>query len=349
MHKGILCFAEFMSGISSEAVTRAIDCLVPANAAVERTIISALVDASHPLAAIFSFAAGWLIIKFRRGKDWMYLMKKVVLSALVVLYMTYISLSKAFLNILSCIEVHDSIVVGKDRKTDYWSLDTSVECYTGSHALLVGLVGWPLLIVFTFGFPMAIGYLIIKNVEEDYKAGWIYDVSGFLYRSYRKKFVFWESMIMLRKAVLAVVVVFSYPLGVHLQQILAVFLLILALYLQTVLRPYRFEFDVLNDIESASILVSLVTFVSAIFFSEDRVSSAVRVLVTLSVIFCNVGLFLFICIVFLIFAARYLTTVLIREEVAYNPSLGDFHVLRVYLFHYLLGEVRKKLRHYFVS
>ena len=349
IHKRILCVAEFVSGITSDDVTRAIDCLVPADASLERAVISTLVDASYPLAAIFSFALSWLIITFRHGKNWMYFLKKVILSALVVFYMTYISLSKAFLNVMSCIEVHDSIVVDQDHTTNYWSLDTSIECYTGSHALLAGLVGWPLLIVFTFGFPLAVGYLIVNNVASDYKAGWIYDVSGFLYRSYRERFVYWESMIMLRKAVLAVVVVFSYPLGVHLQQILAVFVLILALYLQTAFRPYRLEFDSLNDIESASILVSLVTFVSAIFFSEERVSSAVRILVTLLVILCNTGLFLFLCIFFLIFAAQYLATVLIREEVAYNPNLGALHILRVYLFRYLAGEARKKLRSCFAS
>ena len=80
---------------------------------------------------------------------------------------------------------------------------------------------------------------------------------------------------MVRKAILAVVVVFSYRLGANIQAVLASFVLIMALYFQMNCRPYRKEFDSLNDTESLSILLSSLTFVSSIFFTDDRVSHGV--------------------------------------------------------------------------
>ena len=333
--------AEFVSGITSEAITRSVDCIIPVTASIERSIGSTLVDIFQPLAAIVVYAIFWFTIKTCCQKTWIYLLKKVILSSLVIFYISYISLSKSLVNILSCIRVHDSVSVGVDHTTDVWSVDTMIKCYEGSHAALAGVVGWPFLVIFTFGFPAVIGHLVIRNVKEDYKEGWIYDVAGFLYRSYTKKYIFWESIILLRKAILAVVVVFSYPLGADLQQVLAVFVLILALYVQIVCRPYRRDFDVLNEMEGASILVSSLTFVSSIFFSDDRVSPVVRVLVTLGVVLCNgMLLFCFLCC-FCIFGAKYLRMTLINEGVPFDPDSGSCHIIRVYVIDHIFVKFKQ--------
>ncbi len=309
-------------------------------ASVQRSIATTLIYICQPVGAILAFALFWAGVKIWYKETWLYLLTKVVLSALVVFYISYISLSKTLINIFSCISVYDSMTVGSDDTTDYWAVDTNIRCYAGSHALLVGFVGWPLLIIFTFGFPLAVGYLIIRNVKHDYKEGWIYDVSGFLYRSYAKRFVFWESMIMLRKAILAAVVVFSYPLGANLQQVLAVFVLTLALYLQTVCRPFRSEFDILNELESASILVSSLTFISSIFFSDERVSQTVRVLVTLFVSFCNIVLLLCFLRFFSAFAVSYLKIVLAIESGSWDPDLKAFGMIKIYLSNHVFGFVK---------
>ena len=331
---------EFISGITSESVTRSVDCLVPSGSSVERSIASVLIDVGQPLAAILVFAVIWLVIQIHHKETSIYLLKKVILSALVVFYISYISLSKTLVNILNCIEVHDSTLVEFDTVTDYWAMDTGIVCYEGSHALLVGLLGWPFLIFFTFGFPLAVAYLIVKNISEDFKEGWIYETSGFLYRSYRKRYVFWESVIMLRKAVLAVVVVFSYPLGANLQQVLSVLVLVLALYSQMICRPYRPEFDRLNEMESVSILISLLTFVSSIFYDDERVSYSARVLVTIVIAFCNIALFMSLLIVFFIFLSKYLKTVLSTEGVFPDPETKPCSVFWFYFLHRVVRPIK---------
>ena len=271
------------------------------------------------------------------------LLKNVALSASVVFYISYISLTKTLIKIFSCIEVHDPVNINHDSVSKYWAVDTSIECYVGNHALLLGLLGWPLFILFTFSFPIALGYVIIKNVADDYKEGWIYDVSGFMYRSYRKDYIFWESLIMLRKAILATVVVFSYPLGANLQQVLAAFVLIVALYLQTKFRPYRNEFDDLNEVESLCILVSSLTFISSIFFSDDHVSSAVRILVTLVVATLNLVFFALLFIICFVVSADYLRSVLIRKGVPCGARLAPLRIVFMYLSHFVYIPVRNRL------
>ena len=339
----VCLWLEFISGITSDSVTRSVDCLIPSGSSVERSVASVLIDVGQPLAAVLVFAFIWLVIKMHRKETSIYLLKKVILSAIVVFYINYISLSKTFINILNCIEVHDSTVVEIDTVTDYWAMDTGIVCYEGSHAALTSLLGWPFLIIFTLGFPLVVAYLIVKNVSEDFKEGWIYETSGFLYRSYRSRYVFWESVIMLRKALLAVVVVFSYPLCAGLQQILSVLVLILALYSQMICRPYRQEFDRLNEMESVSILVSLLTFVSSIFYDDERVSYPVRVLVAIVISFCNVALFLSLLTAFFVFLAKYLKTAMSREGVFPDTDAGPCSVLWFYFLHRIVRPIKAKI------
>ena len=331
--------AEFVGAITSEAVNRSMDCLIPSGTSLQRSVTSSLVDASQPLACILVFIVFWLAIKIRRRKSWMYLVRECVLSALVVFYVSYISITKTLINILNCVEVHDSTLVGIDGTTDYWFMDTSIKCYEGSHAALAFLLAWPFLFIFTLGFPLTIAFLTSKKVTEDYKDGSIYAVAGFVYRSYGQKYIFWESVIMSRKALLAVVVVFSYELGANIQAVLASFVLIMALYLQTKCRPYREEFDCLNDVESVSILLSSLTFVSSIFFSDDRVSHGVRVSMSVFLLCANIFFFLYLLALLVRFAAEYLASILVEEGIHSSPVKGTFRILHAYLFDYLFAHV----------
>ena len=231
-------------------------------------------------------------------------------------------------------------MVGIDKTTDYWVLDTDVRCYEGSHASLAFLLAWPFLFVFTLTFPLSVAFLVIVNVREDYKDGWIYEIAGFVYRSYSKKYIFWESTIMFKKAVLAVVVVFSYKLGANIQAMLASFVLVVALYFQTTCRPYRKEFDCLNDTESRSILFSSLTFVSSTFFADDRVPQGIRVLISVFLCCANVLFFFYLLTLFVFFAAEYLRMVLIKKGIHRSPTSGTFRIINSYLVSYLFANVR---------
>lgn len=184
--------------------------------------------------------------------------------------------------------------------------------------------------------------MIKKFAKRNPKEGWIYDVAGFMYRAYKPNFVYWESIIMIRKALLAVIVVFAYPLGANLQAVLSTMVLSLAAYFQALCRPFRKEFEFLNEMESVSLLVSLLTFVSSLFFDNKRVSDGVRVLLTVLIFTSNVGLFLFFFVRFCIFESTFLKTFLDHEGVDYDSNRGLLHVLDVYIIH-KFGTVLNKM------
>ena len=336
----MVCSAEFIGAVTSESVNLSVDCLPSDGTPLQRSIAGTLVDVLQPIAAIFFFAIFWLVIKIRQNKSWTYLLKRCVLSTLSVFYISYISISRTLVQILNCVEVHDS----NDATKVYWTVDTSVECYKESHAALAYLLAWPFLVIFTFGFPLAVACLVAKKVAEDYKDGWIYEAAGFMYQSFRKRYIFWESVIMFRKAVLTVVVVFSYKLGFDIQVVIASFVLILSLYFQMKFRPYREEFDSLNDVESLSILISSLTFVCSIFFGVDHVSDAVHMLISVLLCFTNVLFFLYLITLYAVyFTADYLKSVLVKEGIISEESHGAFRILVIYLMDYLFIIVKNTL------
>ena len=312
-------------------MNRSIDCLVSQNSSIERAIVSSVIDVLLPFGLICMFSLFWLIVTISHKKGKVYFLKRFFLSLIAVFYINYISLTKTLISILTCVEVYDELSLMSNKTTAYWTADSTIKCYEGSHFILAVGVGWPFLVIFTLGFPLSIACLIAKQVEEEYREGWIYNVAGFLYRGYKKRFVVWEAVIVLRKAVLAIVVMLSYPLGAKLQSVLAVFVLAIALYFQSIYRPYREEFSSMNDLEGISILVSLLTFVSSMFFDGDRVPDVVKILISAGMCFCNaLLLFLFVAI-FLYFGATYLRCVLDVEGVPYNTNRGTLHILKVYI------------------
>ena len=308
--------------MTSEATNRSVDCLVSADHSVPRSVISTLVDLSAPMAVISLFVLFWSVMTVKNKMGFLYFLRRSILSAVAVFYISYISVTKTLVNILNCIEVHDSTDVMSDAVSDYWAVDTSLRCYEGSHATLTGAVGWPLLVMFSMGFPITMASIIVYNVQEDFKAGWIYDVAGFMYRSYSKRFVFWEAMIMLRKALLAVVVVFAYPLGANLQGIMALGVLIVALVLHLVAVP--FKYPILNILESFSLIVSIFTFYSGIVFNDSNTSYPAKVLLSCLLILINVSLFVMFVVRVLMDVDKFITAKLIifGEDVLPHGFIG---------------------------
>lgn len=306
-----------------------------------RSVIGTAVESAIPLTVILAFAIFWTHAKSKNNKDNIFLLKRCALSAIAVFYVSYISLTKTFVNILNCIEVNDSTSIFFDSISNYWAVDTSLKCYEGPHAVLAGTLGWPLVVSFSLGFPVALACSIVRFANgENYKEGWIYDVAGFMYRSYKPYFIFWESIVMLRKALLAIVVVLAYPLGADNQSVLAVAVLLLSLYVQKTCCPFRNEFEKLNDFEGYSLLVSSVTLLFGLFFHGNPVSGSVGNLITAGLLAANISLFLFFLAMIFIYTTDFLRHVLDQKNISHNDT--GFNVLKNFFHHFVLVGFKKK-------
>ena len=263
----------------------------------------------------------------RLNENTWYFVKRALLSFLAVSYMSYISVTKTAVNTLNCIDIHDSTHIDLDHTTRRWAMDTSLTCYKGSHAVLASFIGWPVVIGVSFGMPIALGCALIKQRSMDSSQNpWFFEATGFLCRAYKDSFVYWESIVMLRKSVLAILVVFSYPLGTNIQGILAVCTLMLATYTHVSCQPFKEGFANLNTYETASLFITQLTFASGLFFNDDRTSDLVRVLLTvlLSITIC--GFFLFLVYKLFESAGVYLRALIEDEGVA---SAQDWSMIRV--------------------
>ena len=321
------------------------DCLVPENSAIPRSAVRTVVSIMVPMLVTGLYFILWAFALLRANETLSYLTKRCVLSFMAVSYLSYIAITKTAVNVLSCVAVYDSLLVGSDTTTKYWQVDTSLQCYRGTHAMLAGLVGWPVLIAFSIGFPVFTAALLMaERHRHDMESEWLFEATGFMYRAYKKKYVYWESAIMLRKAVLALVVVFSYALGANLQGILGVCVLMLALYFHIVCQPFRSEFAELNEYEGLSLLVCALTFVSGLCFNDERTIGWIRVSFTVSLVLVNVGIILFFAIAFFRAGCEYLRIALEAEGIDYDAEKGSLHVVRVYVHSRL-----QPVRHYLFS
>ncbi|GMH38954.1 hypothetical protein BSKO_06852 [Bryopsis sp. KO-2023] len=194
-------------------------------------------------------------------------------ALLAVQQASYISVTRTLVRIFYCVDV--SPVEGL-----FWVQDTSVRCYTGSHAFLVGFVGAPGLLLISIGFP---GWLLFKltrsreNLEQDQ----VVRLYGFLYEPYKKNAAAWEVVIFLRKAFLAAVVVFGRALGEGIQTNLALFIMVGSIVLQTQFQP--FLESKLNFLELGSLVISTLAFIIGNLVDQPEMTHGGRV--SMSVIF----------------------------------------------------------------
>lgn len=253
-------------------------------------------------AVFYTFVAFIIVVVFfvRRSKDATFISSQItglLISLIAVLFFAYSKLSEEFMRSLNCVNVdehnphgsYNELAIARDL---YWAEDTKVHCFEGQHRIVaaVGSVG---LIAITIGAPAGLCTLVLYLRSHDLLFQPIYMKRfGFLYQAYHLNTVYWEVLILLRKAAIVAIVVFGHGLGANLQSILALGILVAALVVHMLLWP--FKYDHLNRMESASLIVSIFTIYSGLLFHEPEMGNGARSAVTVLVLVGNAGLFVFL-------------------------------------------------------
>lgn len=285
-------FVDWFGGAVMETSGYAVDCLLPADWPTPRPVMHQIVVICLPLLVFLLISLTWLrnYRSTQRGRK--YLAKRSLLTLIVVFYVSYISITKAGINVFYCVHVHDVTTLEGAEETHYlWALDTAVTCYENSHLNLVLFVGIPVLF-FSLLFPISLASgLIFARGRRTLECVWVQETVGLFFRGFEQRFIFWDSIIMLRKALLAAIVVFAYSLGGNLQGLLAVGLLVLSLFLQMGFSPFKSTYGYLNQLESMSLLVSILTFLTGVTLNDPEMhSGAAEFVLVALVLICNIGL-----------------------------------------------------------
>lgn len=233
-------------------------------------------------------------------------------------------MTKSLLRFFACVKIEEDIGGTEDAITNstlkgyYWEEDTAVQCYKNKHALIVGILAVPLLLMVTIGFPL--GTLIVlqfkaEHLEEKDVVG----TYGFLFQAYR--YHYWEVLIMLRKASIAVIVVFVYSLGANMQGLLCILVLMVALSLHLSFVPFREEMHRLNYLETCSLSTSIAVFVSGLMFRDSTTSKESEIFLSVFAILCVVGTLCFILINLILSGEEFLDMKLLEHQIMDRDDL----------------------------
>eukprot|EP00210_Caulerpa_lentillifera_P007466 g7136.t1 len=291
----------FAGGASTALVTRAIHCFPWWNGTRYATYIGLLSGLLIPVFVVLCIVATFAFITYKSSKGMYYFIKRSVLATLAISYFSYLSITRVAIMFFYCVGVRTNENHFSTEEIYYWALDTSIQCSASAHKRLM-VFGGILFGLFSVGSPLiSAAILVLFRKPFGHKdPQWMSDILGFLYRGYKRKFVYWESTVMLRKALLSVIAVFSYHLGGHTQGLLASSILSVCLFFQAICKPYRYEFETVNKHESLSLLVSGITFTLAQFFMKDRTNDTVKISLSVLLMIAIVGFLLYMIVSMLI-------------------------------------------------
>lgn len=201
--------------VSAATTYTSLDCIISDSFSTNKAIIRSLLILFLPLVIFLIFFLCYVFKTIKYKKSFSFLSQRTFLSVLVISYISYLNITKYLIQFIYCAEVYEYIdIENAENEKLLWMEDTTVECYTGVHRIIAAVLIWPSLFLFSIGFPIflivILNYFKTKKQLNDDK---IEETLGFLYRTYRVEFIYWDSIIMLRKATLAIIVVYTYSLG----------------------------------------------------------------------------------------------------------------------------------------
>ncbi|GMH44702.1 hypothetical protein BSKO_12654 [Bryopsis sp. KO-2023] len=280
---------------ATSGVWTATECAMPENAMVSKSMFSLILSMSTPilisiLLVCFWFArAVYVHIKITPLKFQAYLTPRLLVTAWSVVFFFYDSWTESFMKLMYCpsVDVYDQsqpYFEFANSTSRVWAQDTAVTCFEGVHKGLFFGVALPGLILFSFGVPLAMLMFIVYNRDRltNPRFRLFY---GFMYLNYDIEYAYWESAIMVRKAFIVAIAVLAHSLGKSLQGILMLGVMFLAVVAHTITRPL--PLDLLDNMETWSLVTTACTFFAAVVFSDAEVSEVGRLLLSIFVYTVN--------------------------------------------------------------
>jgi len=223
------------------------------------------------------------------------------------LYLFYSPLTQAVTKMLSCVRI-----AGEDLVVE----DLSVPC-TSEGNVIWRAVGGVMMVVFVFGFPAFLMWSLVVHRHELFSNELVRKQFGFMYLGYRPAAFWYEGVVLLRKALLAIFIGVSVSAGIVRQLTFALSVLLSASMLAAYLKAYKTR--LCNILEEASLVLSVCTLLggmSLISVAEEGLYPAVgtpnAALGQAVSIFIVVGNFSFLSV------CAYFIVVMAAEEVTPN-------------------------------
>lgn len=264
------------------------ECAFSTQSSIPRSIQQSIVSLLFPIMVASTFSLLWVTLCIFKAESASYLLRHVCVTVLSVFYVFYINITENAVKIFNCTSIDDGCKYD-DRKEctsenqRYWVEDTDVMCWRQGHFILMIIVGIPMLMLVSLGLPLWLWTTlrVSRNYLDDAKVLGIY---GFLYQSYTSESVYWEIVILLRKALLAIISVYAFNMGSFVPSLLAMGVTFCACMVHSWQRPFATHSPNLNAMEMLSIFASFFVFFFGVLFNEVRVKESKNLRNAISVV-----------------------------------------------------------------
>ncbi|GMH37957.1 hypothetical protein BSKO_05841 [Bryopsis sp. KO-2023] len=325
--KGLLTVQEFFTGISNGSTFVPFDCSMDQTSKydIPTSILAIWLRIVFPVILLIFFLVVWIIswvamrcVQSMKGMPMeaaSTLKTYIIIITITVVFFSYNGVTEELMRTVNCLDIDDdeNKVSLNNPNRDFnavaggqvWGEDTELVCFQAEHTA-TGVFGILGLLFFSAGFIFFIIGLLAFNRSRVNEKQFLLRY-GFLYRVYRtgRYTIYWEVLVTLRKALIGAAVVYAYPLGPNLQAVLVLGVLMLALFLQNLCRPYReirtkkcggflsnwtiMELMDFNHMEMFSIFMSAITFYSGIVFNDMNTSNAGTIAMATFALLMNMG------------------------------------------------------------
>eukprot|EP00210_Caulerpa_lentillifera_P004272 g4075.t1 len=321
-------------GIASDALTAPFECHLNGTGVRYPSIAALWLRMLTPTfvlcVLIFTFTVLWIVVRWRSRTETGSLRSTtrsvtgswrtgIIVIVIVTVYFSFIDVVRELFRTINCIHVDDSRSMDSmDEYESYavetdgavWVEDTHLKCFKGAHrgTGISGILGLVLAFIVTASIIIRLPINREHRKDPQFIARY-----WFLYQGYRMEwYTFgWEAVILTRKAFVAAVIVFAVHMGPNLQATLCVAILLFALMIHSLFRPFIVEqestnvpdyFGVifkctrfttigrklrefinsanLNGLESASLFSSMTVYLSAVILHDPHSSRTGVVLVS---------------------------------------------------------------------
>lgn len=313
------------------SVSRPIDCIVASSSINERVIWRYLLNFLVPTVVIAILSIYWGYRSLTRDRfERLFFLKRFVLIVITVTYITYFDITQVAVRVFNCVDVYDNEDHNSHSTTRSWIGDTSIECYQSTHVVLVG-ISLVVLTMISVCFPLACSWALLKTRDEvQISNSKAHETLGLLCGPFKRRFVFWECVTMLKKALLSIIIVFSYSLGNQAQGLLISIVLVFFLSVHTTCYPFKEEFSSLNYYESGSLLTSCITYTLVQFFNVETLSEDGRTSVSIALIILNGGFVLSMMFLIVRNLVRLAKAILLSDNVEVSDDMSWISIVKLY-------------------
>lgn len=205
--------------------------------------------------ALVSYGFWWLYARYKKMEALPY--NRAISTLVILLFLVHPNIVEYMFNGFYCVDID-----GEQRIQE----DLRVQCWQTEHQIFGFFVSMPSIIIWGLGIPF-FAFTLLTRERDSLQRLSTKEKFGFLYNGYKVEYYYWEIVIMYRKIGLIFIQVFISQNGAITQAMIV--LLVLIIFIVINLKKKPFMTVVLNDLESLSLITSMVTVYCGIFYISN--------------------------------------------------------------------------------